>query len=183
MNADAIVQTRAKELFSEYLRPILDRKHWSKSDFQRALYGADGKGKPRGAGNLYPVLNGSNRLSDGMLEKWASVLAVPAAELEALREKAGVTRNTAYVPVAKVPAKVLALKAPKPETPLSPARMAAALSIPDLPKAGPPQFSLVVDQQGMATLRLNLVDIPMGKAMQAMQALMGAGLISGVPPE
>lgn len=40
------------------------------------------------------------------------------------------------------------------------------------------QFSLVIDQAGRATLRLNMVDVPMEVAFRAMQALTGAGLLT-----
>jgi hypothetical protein len=45
-----------------------------------------------------------------------------------------------------------------------------------LPPSGP-QFSLMVDQQGRATLRLNLLEMPMAVAMRAMAALTVAGLL------
>jgi hypothetical protein len=180
MSVQQIAQSRAKEIITAFMEAAFSRKQMTRSDFQRAVYGIDDKGRPRGSGQMYPMLGGTLRISDNTIKRWAPVLGVAEKDLEALREEADAFLAKPQALVAKqdvVPA--TAASPPWVKTP-SVAKMSAALSIAEQPKAGPPQFSLIVDQQGAATLRLNLVDIPMTKAMQVMQALAAAGLISGL---
>ena len=88
-------------------------------------------------------------LARSVLERFALVLDMPVAELAALQ-------GASYdLPAAHKPA-----AAPEREQ-----------------RAEPDQFSLVVDARGRATLRLNLVDVPMERAMRAMGALTSAGLL------
>jgi transcriptional regulator with XRE-family HTH domain len=147
---------------------LLKERGMTRSQFCLAVNGLDRRGKPAASGHFSQIVNGKARLSSKSAEKWAPVLGVTAEELLAIQNR----HVTVATPAPKDK------RAPLRASP-SPATMAAALQIePPKPPPGPPQFSLVIDQQGMATLRLNLVDVPMSKAMQAMAALTGAGIIA-----
>lgn len=133
------------------VKRILVARGMSTRDFILAVYG---KGEPGGkvkGSAAYRLLGGKGGVQRGTLKRWAPVLGVTVEQLEDMAE------------------------APLPTPPPPPRSVRAE---PARSAADPDQFSLVVDARGRATLRLNLVDVPMERAMRAMGALTSAGLLS-----
>lgn len=130
------------------------------NDLSAALYGRDSRGKPRSSGKVSMFLQGKHNPREETFARFASVLDVPTDEVRRRFKAVHAAINAA------------------PEQPALALVREAAPPTPPPPRAAPlDQFSLVIDHGGTATLRLNLVGVPVGAALQAMAALTGAGLL------
>jgi transcriptional regulator with XRE-family HTH domain len=161
-----VLAARQGAAFGEALRGLIESHGFTTSAFCRKVYGQSREGKPKGSGQLYPALNGSGAVTERSLIRWAAALNVPVGKLMALRDRPS---DPTGAPTGKGAVSPAVTPAAKPREP--------AIVTPAAKPSGQEQFSLVIDQGGTATLRLNLVGVPMGTAMRAMSALTGAGLI------
>ena len=161
--AKEIIEARQATALGEALHAAMVKRGMKSSEIARAVYGEDSKGFASGTGKMGEIVRGRNRPSDPTLPKFADALGLEIEPLIAMRDAMPRYHNVA------------ARKNEKPQ--------AKALPAPPLPAPSradePPQFSLVIDQAGQATLRLNLVGVPMRTALQAMGALTAAGLLDG----
>jgi hypothetical protein len=160
---DAEMQRRIA--FGIHCRKFIADHGMSISHFAVATV-VDEDGMKRGTGSVSGILNGTARLTDAMRSVWAQILRVPEAELLALYDKP-IPPGAQFMPAKERKAALAAQMAP-PETRWTP---------PDPPPASEDQFSLVVSQDGRASLRLNLLDIPMKTAMRAMASLTRIGIL------
>jgi hypothetical protein len=155
--------------------------------FCEKVYGRDDKGKVKGTGAFYPVLKGTSPPSLATVERWAPVLQMEVAELRALakvdelpakrpykkRKKQPVAAAQPW-PVAQTAAQHVAMNG----TAFTPPPRAAVPAV-----STQPQFSLVVDQSGKATLRVNLLDVSLEVAMKAVNTLTTIGLLRTDAPK
>lgn len=169
-----IIEQRRRQAFGYHLGKWIEERGMSKGDFLRAVYGRDDGGKTKGAGSLYNVLNGSGNMTQATLERWCTALNIETSELlnlydlpapPDLPEPVAIVKKKA--PAAKKAVAGLPVRPPPPPPPPPP------------PAAADDQFSLVISHSGRASLRLNLLDIPMQDAMKAMGALTAAGILHG----
>lgn len=173
------------ERFGANLRVYIVEKYGSLREYMQLIYGKQVPGR------VYPIMNGSANLSPGHLDQMvaagvsrADILALydkpmPSPDVMArvrgdvVRKAAVVSATSKALTVARQqPADTaIGLQGPMWEPPTPP----------PVPAPPPPaeldQFALVVGQDGRATLRLNLVNIPMKDALRTLHSLTAAGIL------
>lgn len=176
MSAQKAILDHAQTVFREFVEAALAHKGWAQSDLAKALHGVDELGRAKQTGAISQQLSGITRMHETTLERWAAALDVPYSELQdAYRLLKDIPREDrkrhhkskrSGKPVWQ-PADVPRLARPSYAEPAEPE-----------PEPEPPQFSLIVDPRGLASISINMVDVPLEKALRAMSALTGAGLLN-----
>lgn len=153
---------RAKEdaAFAHGLAQLIQTRGISSAELCRQAFGVMANGKPARSSLLTSILVYHRRPRDKAMHMLAPALGVSIKELIALRQ-------------GPVP-EIVPVKA---HTPVIATGQTKQKAVNDMATPAD-QFSLVIDHRGLATLRVNLLDVPMAVAMQAMAALTGAGLLS-----
>lgn len=144
--------------------------------FCERLYGRDDNGHIKGTGPLYATWKGTTKVSLRWLKEWEEGLDLAPGELVALIDEQPETRTLRReikTQVAETPAQTPARYLLEHGAHTTGGPMIASA------KTTPPQFSLVVDQDGRATLRLNVIDVPLETAMQVVTTLTTIGLLRG----
>jgi hypothetical protein len=135
----------AAEGFREYFNGLLKDKQLTLADFCRKVYGVDEKGRPKGTGPVSRILGGQSPLTKNMAQRWAVVFDIRTEEL---------LNNS----VSKEPQK------PK-EAKIENFRVASpTISAPNKNANSP--FSLTINSDGTANLRLELYSIPLDAALK-----------------
>jgi len=155
--------------FGPYLEGVLARRGMHQLSLALAI-------GLKNSGDINSIANGVRPLTEGMAERWATVLEVPAAELlEANRTAqplAGAPRKktkkikkiratSAWPQMARVEQK------PKQD----PLTGVATDPLRRAPVASPERFSLIVNDDGTANMRLNIPDLPIDLALKLISEL------------
>ena len=164
MSARRALKQAAMRPLVEGMAALLLRHGLTPTSFRQRLVEA---GHSNRTHKLNLQLAGGARPRDDTLEVWAEILGEPAGALKALRDQ---------LPQAP---RTWTRRAPTPPEREAPVVAAERVPSPSWPSERPPQFSMVVDHNGRASLTLNLIDVPIKIAMQAMSALNGVGLLNG----
>jgi hypothetical protein len=176
MSALEALKMAALKPFADALRQMMtDAGFTVQNDFAIAVWGLDANGKASRSGHCSQILSGKNRATDKALTEMAPHLNKTPAELIAMRDEMVLPIDPrALVPSPReVRAAAASTKPSKVKPP-----MVYSSQAPVLPSRPAEQFALVIAQNGLATLRLNLVDIPMKDALRAMGALTAAGILN-----
>jgi hypothetical protein len=166
--------------FAEAIAAFLTAKGMTKIGFCEAVYGRDEKGRTKGSGNIYPIMNAVFPPGAGIIAKIREKTGLDLSELRArfdaqqtgaAPEPVKVTKH-AKKAMTPVKAALQAFKAAGGE-PVSPAPVERRQSN----HALPPRLALTIDQDGRAHVTVNLVDVPAEEAIRLVQLLSSAGLI------
>lgn len=172
MSVGKILQKKGAAQLRAGLIKLCKERGVTRSDLQRKIYGSTASGSPSGNHEFYSVQSGTKAFTKELAQKWAAALDIPAEQLLALRDARSAPESTDLVPL-----KPPAVRGRPPGVKNLPVNVTLPLPFPaDPPEL--PQFSLVVNNRGRATLAMNLTDIPMDTAMRALQALTAIGILS-----
>lgn len=143
MSIKDILKEHANAAFAERVNARLQELNLTPKDFGIQVYGYDKDGQMRGGGQVYSILRGKARAAQKTLARWAPVLQMSVAELQRLYDEPEASSPRALAIIPDAPPK------PKP--------------------AGETAVTLTVSTTGRASLRLNLVDIPIQHALRIIE--------------
>lgn len=161
MNSKEIIEARKMEEFGVHLRGLIVAKFPNVAAFQKRVGELMGDGTKRPSpSQLYDVFNAKRRVSEEAIARWATALDESPAELEILYDRPEIKllrpnrSGSAHHRAGGV------RSAPKP--------VVEERSEPD----ATPCISMSVGSMGLATLRIDLTDIPIDLALRVI-ALIG----------
>jgi transcriptional regulator with XRE-family HTH domain len=151
-----VLYAREKAHIQEVIQVRLAALGINAAELARRLFGTDPKtNKPKSSGKVY---------------KWLRGAALPTARTRARIEEAlELTPGTLTLPDGSAP--------PPPPRPPKLKLLPPGSKPVELDRR-PDQFSLVIDAEGSATLKLHLAGLPMGTAMRALGALTSIGILT-----
>jgi transcriptional regulator with XRE-family HTH domain len=170
-----VIKVAANMPFADTLKQLMRERDISQTELCRRMYGVDERGKTRNTGKVSTLLQGKSRPQEVTMAKLAECLGMELEALRTLRAKSEMESPALLTLEAPTP------KTKKPKKPGYYPDQRAPLPPPPPPQA-PDQFALIVSQTGRATLRLNMIDVPMQDAMRAMAALTSAGILQTGEP-
>ncbi len=152
-----IIEMRRRSLFGAALRQRIAAKFRTLGDFQRVVFGVDAKGKPKGSGQLFGVLQGGSAPSPSQAAAWAAALDMSPEEWQIMaREAESEAQEDGQ---------------PRPER-RGPGRPAKGAALPETD-----QLALTIGADGLASLRLSVSGLPLEKALALMASLTSAGVL------
>jgi hypothetical protein len=168
---------------------FLEERHIGPTQLCALLYGLDENGRPKGPGQIYPILRGREIPKPEKVAHWKAMGGPDLAEVVGkLRE---LPRELVKAKPKQVPVKVTPVKAAvvafeqankmprkKANPPPWPVVQPEPRPQPQEPaRVGPPLFAMSVAQDGTANLTLNMVDVKLDEAIRCFQTLTLANLI------
>lgn len=143
------------------------------SELARRIYGVKASGAPKQTAASYAYLAGAARPAEKSVERIKQAIGVDLAEAvkeaEALEKGQGPQENLPVLHQGK----------PSARQALAEFRETGAQSEAMRVKPGPPRFAMVIQQDGTASVTVNLVDASEDKALRVLAALQVAGVVRG----
>lgn len=167
---------------------FLQERHIGPTQLCELLYGLDENGRPKGPGQIYPILRGRELPKPEKVAHWKAMGGPDLAEIvgklrELPRELVRAKPKPTPVKVTRAKAALVAFERAKtPGKKVNPPPWPVVQPEPKpqpTPTAEfqPPLFAMTIDQGGRSNLTLNLVGVTSDEALRAVAHLTAANLI------